>query len=86
MKLNVFVQGKPVATLSSEDGVAHSLTYRHDAGPDDFVSLQMPVQPESWTWPIGLHPVFQVSLPEGFLLSVLKEQVGPQLGGRPLDL
>lgn len=86
MKLNVFVQGKAVATLSSEDGVMHSLTYRHDAAPENFVSLQMPVRPASWDWPIGLHPVFQVSLPEGFLLSVLKEQIGPQLGGRPLDL
>ena len=86
MKLNVFVRGKAVAILSSDDGVEHSLTYRHDALPEDFVSLQMPVQPKSWVWPIGLHPVFQVSLPEGFLLSVLKEQVGPQLGGRPLDL
>jgi serine/threonine-protein kinase HipA len=86
MKLNVFVQGKPVAILSSADGISHSLTYRHDASQEDFVSLQMPVQPESWNWPIGLHPVFQVSLPEGFLLSVLKEQVGPQLGARPLDL
>ena len=86
MKLNVFVNGKAVATLSSDDGVAHSLTYRHDAAPEDFVSLLMPVQAPSWDWPIGLHPVFQVSLPEGFLLSVLQEQVGPQLGGRPLDL
>jgi serine/threonine-protein kinase HipA len=86
MKLNVFVKGKVVATLSSHNGIEHSLTYRHDVGADDFVSLQMPVQAESWTWPIGLHPFFQVSLPEGFLLSVLKEQLGPHLGGRPLDL
>lgn len=86
MKLNVFVQGKIVATLSSADGFEHCLTYRHDAKPDDFVSLLMPVQPQSWDWPAGLHPFFQVSLPEGFLLSILREEVGPHLGARPLDL
>jgi serine/threonine-protein kinase HipA len=86
MKLNVFVHGKPVATLSSADGLEHSLTYRHDATADDFVSLLMPVQPRSWVWPGGLHPFFQVSLPEGFLLSILKQEVGPHLGARPLDL
>lgn len=86
MNLNVFVRGKVVATLSSDNGIEHSLTYRHDADEDNFVSLQMPVRPESWNWTVGLHPFFQVSLPEGFLLSVLKEQVGPHLGGRPLDL
>lgn len=86
MNLNVFIGGKVVATLASDDGISHSLTYRHDAAQADFVSLQMPVRVQSWDWPIGLHPFFQVSLPEGFLLSILKEQVGPQLGGRPLDL
>jgi serine/threonine-protein kinase HipA len=84
-RLEVFVGGKEVATLASNDGFAHHLTYRPDARPEDFVSLVMPVRPETWSWP-ALHPFFQVNLPEGFLLSVLKEQLGPHLGGRPLDL
>ena len=74
MNLNVFIEGGVVATLSSRNGIEHSLTYRHDVDADDFVSLQMPVQPESWNWPIGLHPFFQVSLPEGFLLSVVRKE------------
>lgn len=85
MNLNVFVQGRRVATLSSPDGFEHYLTYQPDAPPDAFVSLQMPVRVQSWMWP-ALHPFFQVSLPEGFLLSVLKEQLGPHLGASPLDL
>ena len=85
MKLNVFVRGKPVATLDSPDGFAHVLSYRPETPPQDFVSLLMPVRTQSWTWP-SLHPFFQVSLPEGFLLAVLKEQLGPHLGARPLDL
>ena len=84
-RLEVFVSGKEVATLASEDGFEHHLTYRPEAKPEDFVSLVMPVRPETWSWP-SLHPFFQVNLPEGFLLSTLKEQLGPHLGSRPLDL
>ncbi len=47
--------------------------------------MLMPVRTESWTWP-SLHPFFQVSLPEGFLLAVLKDELGPHLGAGPLDL
>jgi len=84
-RLNVFVNGKRVAVLSSEDGFEHHLTYDRDAAAADFASLLMPVRAQSWVWPT-LHPFFQVNLPEGFLLSVLKEQLGPHLGSRPLDL
>lgn len=83
--LEVFVSGRHVARLSSEDGFAHHLTYRPEANAENFVSLVMPVRVQSWSWPT-LHPFFQVNLPEGFLLSVLKEQLGPHLGSRPLDL
>lgn len=83
--LQVFVSGRPTAQLASADGFEHSLTYRHDARSEDFVSLLMPLRAKSWVWPT-LHPFFQVNLPEGFLLAVLREQLGPLLGGEPLDL
>ena len=83
--LEVYVGGKEVATVTSSDGFEHHLTYRPEATPQDFVSLVMPVRPETWSWP-SLHPFFQVNLPEGILLSTLKEQLGPHLGSRPLDL
>jgi serine/threonine-protein kinase HipA len=85
LALEVFVSGRHVARLSSDDGFEHHLTYRPEATAADFVSLVMPVRAHSWSWPT-LHPFFQVNLPEGFLLSVLKEQLGPHLGSRPLDL
>ncbi len=85
MNLNVFVHGQKVAILSSTNGFEHHLTYLPNADANAFVSLQMPVRTQSWSWP-ALHPFFQVSLPEGFLLSVLKQQLGPHLGARPLDL
>ncbi len=85
MRLNVFVHGQVVAMLESGTGFEHHLTYLPGVRPEHFVSLQMPVQGPSWTWPT-LHPFFQLSLPEGFLLSVLKEQLGPHLGASGLDL
>lgn len=83
--LHVFVDGELVADLESTDGFEHVLTYRPGVEPDKFISLAMPVAETPWRWP-ALHPFFQVSLPEGFLLSVLKEQLGPHLGATPLDL
>lgn len=85
MKLNVFVHDRHVAQLQSPDGFEHVLSYLPQAQATDFISLTMPVREQPWTWP-ALHPFFQVSLPEGFLLSVLKEQLGPHLGATPLDL
>lgn len=83
--LNVFVNGSRVGVLTTTDGFAHHLTYDRSVAPENFVSLLMPVRPETWSWP-ALHPFFQVNLPEGFLLSVLKEHLGPLLGARSLDL
>lgn len=85
MKLRVFVHDRPVAQLDSSDGFEHVLSYLPDAQETDFVSLTMPVREAPWAWP-ALHPFFQVSLPEGFLLSVLKEQLGPHLGATQMDL
>jgi len=85
MNLNVFVGERRVATLTSPDGFEHVLAYLPETPEADFVSLTMPVAQGAWRWP-ALHPFFQVSLPEGFLLSVLKERLGPHLGATPLEL
>jgi serine/threonine-protein kinase HipA len=85
MKLHVFVHDEPVATLESTDGFRHVMTYHPDVAPDRFVSLLMPVRTESYTYP-ELHPLFRMNLPEGFLLSVLQEQIGPHVGASPLNL
>ncbi|WPH17043.1 type II toxin-antitoxin system HipA family toxin [Variovorax paradoxus] len=85
MKLHVFVHDKPVATLESADGFRHVMAYHPDAEPEQFVSLLMPVRTESYAYP-DLHPIFRMNLPEGFLLSILQEQLGPQVGASPLNL
>ena len=85
MKLHVFVHDKPVATLESTDGFRHVMAYHPDVAPGEFVSLLMPARTESYAYP-DLHPNFRMNLPEGFLLSVLQEQLGPQVGASPLNL
>lgn len=85
MKLHVFVHDKPVATLASIDGFRHVMAYHPEVDVGQFVSLLMPVRTESYAYP-DLHPVFRMNLPEGFLLSILQEQLGPQVGASPLDL
>ncbi len=39
---------------------------------DDFVSLTMPVRDKSYIH-TKLHPIFEMHLPEGYLLSVIKK-------------
>jgi serine/threonine-protein kinase HipA len=85
MKLHVYVHDKPVATLDSTDGFRHVMSYHPDVVPDQFVSLLMPVRTESYVYP-ELHPLFRMNLPEGFLLSILQEQLGPHVGASPLNL
>lgn len=85
MKLDVHVCGKTVAQLYRERD-EYVLKYRPDAGPEDFVSLAMPVREASWRWPRDLHPFFRQNLPEGFLLTVIREEFGPLLDGTDLSL
>lgn len=85
MKLHVFVHDKPVATLDSTDGFRHVMAYHPEVEAGQFVSLLMPVRTESYAYP-DLHPLFRMNLPEGFLLSILQEQLGPQVGASPLNL
>lgn len=85
MKLHVYVHDQPVATLESTDGFRHVMTYHPGVQPEQFVSLLMPVRTESYAYP-DLHPLFRMNLPEGFLLSILQEQLGPHVGASPLNL
>jgi serine/threonine-protein kinase HipA len=85
VKLTVFVHDQPVATLDSPDGFKHVMTYHPAVAEGQFVSLLMPVRTESYTYP-ELHPFFRMNLPEGFLLSILQEQLGPHIGASPLSL
>jgi serine/threonine-protein kinase HipA len=86
VKLSVYVLGREVAVLESAGDFKSVLTYLPNSAVDDFVSLTMPVRTESWLWDDQLPPVFQMNLPEGYLLQVLQEQFGPHVGASPLAL
>lgn len=86
MSLSVHVLGREVATLEAVGDFKSSMTYRDGVAADDFVSLTMRVRRESYVWDDVLHPVFQMNLPEGYLLQVLQEQFGPHIGASPMAL
>ena len=86
MSLSVYVLGREVATLEAIGDFKSSMTYHDGVALDDFVSLTMRVRRESYVWDDVLHPVFQMNLPEGYLLQVLQEQFGPHIGASPMAL
>jgi serine/threonine-protein kinase HipA len=86
MKLAVYVLGRDVAMLEPVGDFRSVLTYHATTAPDDFVSLTMPVRTESYVWDDPLHPIFQMNLPEGYLLQVLQERFGPHIGASPTAL
>jgi serine/threonine-protein kinase HipA len=86
VRSSVYVLGRDVAVLEPAGDFRSVLTYRADVASDDFVSLTMPIRTESYVWDDVLHPIFQMNLPEGYLLQVLQEQLGPQVTGSPMAL
>jgi len=62
------------------------LTYVPETAPENLVSLTMPVRTESYVWDDQLHPIFQMNLPEGYLLQVLQEEFGPHIRASPAAL
>jgi serine/threonine-protein kinase HipA len=86
MSLAIYVLGREVATLEAIGDFKSSMTYRAGVAPEDFVSLTMRVRPDPYLWDDVLHPVFQMNLPEGYLLQVLQEQFGPHIGASPMAL
>jgi serine/threonine-protein kinase HipA len=86
VKLSVYVLGRDVAALEPAGDFRSVLSYRANVAANDFVSLTMPVRTESYTWDDVLPPIFQMNLPEGYLLQVLQEELGPAVTGSPLAL
>ena len=86
MRLSAYVLGRDVAVLESAGDFRSVLTYHASTPSDALVSLTMPVRTESYVWDDTLHPVFQMNLPEGYLLQVLQEQLGPRITASPMAL
>ncbi|HXW91258.1 MAG TPA: type II toxin-antitoxin system HipA family toxin [Terriglobales bacterium] len=86
MKLNVHVLGTHVAVLEQVGDFKSVVSYLPDVVPENLVSLTMPVRTESYLWDDQLPPIFQMNLPEGYLLQVLQEEFGPIVGANPTAL
>lgn len=86
MNLSVYVLGREVATLESVGDFRSSMAYHDGVAQNDFVSLTMRVRQDPYLWDDVLHPIFQMNLPEGYLLQVLQEQFGPHIGASPMAL
>ncbi|HTJ94397.1 MAG TPA: type II toxin-antitoxin system HipA family toxin [Pararobbsia sp.] len=74
--LDIYCNSTLVGTLTVEaqSGV---FTYLPDTPTADLVSLLMPVRNESYTWPGGIMPSFQMNLPEGFKKDLIRQKLGP---------
>jgi serine/threonine-protein kinase HipA len=86
LKLNVHVLGRRVGILEQVGDFKSVMAYVPDVAPENLVSLTMPVRTESYPWDDQLHPIFQMNLPEGYLLQVLQEEFGPHIGASPVAL
>jgi serine/threonine-protein kinase HipA len=86
LKLNVHVLGRHVGILEQAGDFKSVMAYVPDVAPENLVSLTMPVRTESYPWDDQLHPIFQMNLPEGYLLQVLQEEFGPHIGASPVAL
>lgn len=74
--LDIYVQGQPSGTLgrSAVRALSYVFGYRPDASPQQAVSLTMPVMPDQYGYQQGVHPIFQMNLPEGELRELLRNR------------
>ena len=71
--LNVFTSSNKVGELfQSTASSKYIFNYAATALPSEAVSLTMPVTNEQYDFWHGLHPIFEMNLPEGILLEKLK--------------
>ncbi|MBU0923347.1 type II toxin-antitoxin system HipA family toxin [bacterium] len=68
--LTVKVDSKTSGVLSFEEN-EYIFSYKTE-DKKDFISLTMPVRTKSWNSQ-NLHPLFEMHLPEGYLLSIIKK-------------
>lgn len=68
--LTVKVDSKTSGVLSFEEN-EYIFSYKTE-DKKDFISLTMPVRAKSWNSK-ALHPLFEMHLPEGYLLSIIKK-------------
>lgn len=85
-ELDVYVNNQQVGVLQEVSGGAVAFQYFQGVPADQFVSLTMPVRLQSYVWARGVHPFFQMNLPEGYQKDLLREKLGPHADVTDLGL
>ncbi|UVL35022.1 type II toxin-antitoxin system HipA family toxin [Pseudomonas sp. B21-041] len=81
-RLNVCIGGQAVGTLARGKDRVHSVfSYREETSAENAVSLTMPSRLESYGWEHGIHPVFEMNLPEGALRDELVRRFSKAVRG-----
>jgi serine/threonine-protein kinase HipA len=83
--LAVWSGAEKAGLLACEKGQRYVFGYERDASGESQVSLTMPVRLESWT-SRNLHPVFQMNLPEGAQLELIRRALAKIAGDDDLTI
>lgn len=81
-RLHISVAANAVGTLGRSESRRDSVfSYAENAAERNAVSLTMPVRLESYQWEHGIHPVFEMNLPEGALREELVRRFSKAVRG-----
>ncbi|MFJ4193000.1 type II toxin-antitoxin system HipA family toxin [Pseudomonas sp. NPDC089534] len=81
-RLQIRIAERPVGTLGrGYAGMDSVFSYREDVCDENAVSLTMPTRLESYGWERGIHPVFEMNLPEGALRDELVRRFSKTVRG-----
>ena len=82
-RLYIGASGVAVGTLGrSEANTRDSIfSYNGAVAQEQAVSLTMPVRLESYTWEYGIHPLFEMHIPEGYLRDELVRRFSKSVRG-----
>lgn len=83
--LAVWSGAEKAGLLACEKGQRYVFGYERDASGESQVSLTMPVRLENWT-SRDLHPVFQMNLPEGAQLELIRRALAKIAGDDDLTI
>lgn len=81
-KVDVFVTRQRVGRLARVQQ-RHSFSYGLDA--TEALSLTMPLRVETYNYEQGLHPLFQMNLPEGYLRQAIERLAAKNFGSDDLS-
>jgi serine/threonine-protein kinase HipA len=82
-RLYIGAGGVAVGTLGRDEDKRRDsvFAYKEEVAEEDAVSLTMPVRLDSYKWEYGVHPLFEMHLPEGHLKDELVRRFSKSVRG-----